>query len=162
MDTPESDIAPDSASGQTPRRGAAGRLADQLKSRSGQLTDAGLAKVAEFAEAKKDDAVERLDAVTGIVRDLADAAGERFGAPVGNFVHRGSDALDAVSQRIARESIEDISGTARNAIVRNPAIALAAVSVAGFFVGRIVKGGLAQSAGRRSSGAATNAVEAAA
>ena len=134
----------------TPRRGAATRLADQLKDRSGQLADFGFAKAAEFAEAKKLGVTEKLDAATGIVHDLADAAGERFGAPVGDAVHRGGKALDAVSRKLQDQSVEDLVGTARGAVVRYPAVALAVVSVAGFLAGRVVKAGLGQSSGRRS------------
>jgi hypothetical protein len=161
MDAPEHDTAPDALLAATPRRGAAGRLFDQVKDRSGQLTDMGLAKAAEIAEAKKDGAVEKLDAATDIVRNFADAAGERFGQPVGDVVHRGGNALDAVSQKLQGQSVEDIVDTARSAVVRYPAVALAAMSVAGFLAGRIVKAGVLQS-GRRSYRVGTNAVEVAA
>jgi len=156
------EAGPEASRGQTARRKAAGGLVDQVKERSGQLTDLGLAKAAELAETKKEGMVDKIDAVSGIVHDLADAAGERFGTPVGDVVHRGGTALQAVSQKLQGQSVEDIVGTARTTIVRYPGVALAAVSVAGFLTGRIVKGGLSQSSRRRSYGSATNAVEAAA
>ncbi|RYG89611.1 MAG: hypothetical protein EON59_01075 [Alphaproteobacteria bacterium] len=162
MDEPAPEARQEAPIAPAAGRGPANRLVDQLKDRSGQLADLGLAKAAELAETKKEGAVEKLDAATGIVRDLADAAGERFGAPVGDVVHRGGNALEAISQKLQDQSVEDIVGAGRSAIVRYPAIALAAVSVAGFLAGRIVKGGLSQSANRRSYGVRISAVEAAA
>lgn len=162
MVAPELDTAPEAPIAPSRGRGAAVRLVDQLKGRSGQLTHIGLAKAAELAAARKDGMVEKLDAASGIVRDLADAAGERFGAPVSRIVNRGGNALDTLSQGIQRQSIEDLVGTARSTIVRYPAVALAAVSVAGFLAGRIVKGGLAHSSDQHSRSAGTNAAEVAA
>jgi len=157
MDEPALEVAEQAPPAPAPRRGATTRLADQLKDRSGQLADFGLAKAAEFAEAKKAGVTDKLDAATGILHDLADTAGDRFGAPVGDAVHRGGKALDTVSRKLQEQSIEDLVGTARGAVVRYPAVALAAVSVVGFLAGRIVKAGLGQSSGRRSYRAGTTA-----
>jgi len=161
MDALEFEAAPEAQPASTPRRRVTGGLVDQVTERSGQLADLGLAKAAEFAETKKEVVVEKLDAATGIVHDLADAAGERFGTPVGDVVHRGGNALGAVSQKLQGQSVEDIVGTARGTIVRHPGVALAAASVLGFLAGRVVKGGLSQSARRPSYGTGKNAAEAA-
>lgn len=144
------------------RRGGASRVVEQLTNRSGQLVDFGFAKAAEFAETRKSGVVEKIDAAADIVGDLADAAGERFGRGVGDVVQRGVDALGSVSRKLDGQSVEDLVGTARTTIVRYPTVALAAVTVVGFLVGRIAKAGLQQSSHGRSYRSGINTVEAAA
>jgi molybdopterin-guanine dinucleotide biosynthesis protein A len=121
-----------------------------------------LAKATEYAESRKETVVGQLDAATGIVREFADTAGERFGEPVAKVLHQGSDALDAVTRKLESQSIEDTVSAARTTIVRYPGIALAVASVAGFLAGRIVKAGLSQPGTRRLPSNDSNVTEVAA
>jgi hypothetical protein len=125
----------------------AARLVEQVKEQASRLTDLGVAKVAELAEARKEAAAQKLDAVGGVVRHFAVAADQSFGDVAGAAVHRGGDVVASVAQTLRRTSVADMADGTRSIIARYPAIAIAAASVVGFAAGRIAKAGLGQAPG---------------
>jgi len=131
------DRAQDSAS-----FGLVGRMKDQ----SGKLVELGVAKIVELADVRKDNAVDKLDAVADVVRNFAEAAEGQFGPAVGRTVRRGSGAIDGVAQTLRDRSISDMAQDSHPIIARYPATAIGAVSLLGFVAGRVAKGGLARSA----------------
>lgn len=123
-------------------RGAAARLAGQLGRQAGELTDQGLTKAAQLIDARKDQAVDQLDTMVGIVREFADGAGEKFGGVAGGAAHRGGDALESMARTLRERGVRDLVVGSRSLISRHPGAAIGAVSVLAFIAGRIAKCGL--------------------
>lgn len=136
---PESGADTSSATSQS---GAATGVIGQLKSQTSRLADLGISKAAEFADGQRQSGVETADTVAEIIREFADAIGDKFGAPAGGVVNRGGDAVAAFARGLEDRSVEDLVEQGRSSIVRHPGAAIAAASVVGFVAGRIVKGGL--------------------
>ncbi|MBC9033897.1 hypothetical protein IAG41_16005 [Sphingomonas sp. JC676] len=124
------------------RRGAAARLADQLKGQTSRLAEQGLAKAADLAEERKAVAVQKLDAVVEVVRSFAESADAEFGGVVGGAVHRGADGIETIAGSLRRQSVGDMVDGTRSVIARHPGVAIGAASVVGFLAGRIAKASL--------------------
>jgi len=136
----------DPEAGSSGTGGGATRLLHQVSTGASRLAEKGVMKVGELAEGRKQEAVQKLDAVVEVIRDFADTAGGAFGEVLGGAVNRGGDAVDTVAQTLRRKSVEDMVGDTRSAIVRHPGVAIGAASLVGFVAGRIAKGGLHQAA----------------
>jgi len=136
----------DAAAGPRPQRGATARLADQVKGRTTKLAQQGLAKAAELAEDRKDEAVQTLDAVVEVVRNFAASAEGEFGGTLGNAVRRGADGIETIAGNLRDRSVGEMVDSTRSVIARHPGLAIGAASLAGFLAGRIAKAGLHQGA----------------
>lgn len=144
MVSAESDIEVRAEDSPSPAPGVAAGLVEQVKSQTGRLADQGLAKVAELAEGRKEDAAQKLDAVVEIVREFATSANSQFGDTVGGAVNRGGDAVEVVAEKLRQNSVGDMVDGTRSIIARHPGLAVGAASLVGFLAGRIAKGGLAR------------------
>ncbi|MDF7773658.1 hypothetical protein P1X14_00230 [Sphingomonas sp. AOB5] len=137
------DIEPEANEGSAPD-GAANRLVEQVKGQAGGLSELAFAKAGEFADGRKQDAVQKLGIVVEVIRDLADGAGDQFGSGVGGLVHRGGDVVETVAQSLDRQSVGDMVDGARSLITRHPGVAIGVASIAGLLIGRIAKAGMRQ------------------
>jgi uncharacterized protein YgfB (UPF0149 family) len=144
MVSAESDIETRAEDSRSPGTGVAAGLVEQVKSQTGRLADQGLAKVAELAEGRKEDAAQKLDAVVEIVRGFAGSADSQFGSTLGGAVNRGGDAVEAVAEKLRQNSVGDMVDGTRAVVARHPGLAVGAASLIGFLAGRIAKGGLAR------------------
>jgi uncharacterized protein YgfB (UPF0149 family) len=144
MVSAESDIEARAEDSRSPGTGVAAGLVEQVKSQTGRLADQGLAKVAELAEGRKEDAAQKLDAVVEIVREFATNADSQFGGTIGEAVNRGGDAVEAVAEKLRQNSVGDMVDGTRAVVARHPGLAIGAASLIGFLAGRIAKGGLAR------------------
>lgn len=141
-----SDTAPAPAPSQPQSNG----LLAQAKGQASKLTDMGLAKAAEFADDKKQAAVQQVQGIADVVREFGDAAGEQFGPAVGGAIGRGGEAVANFAAGLDERSLEDLIDTSRTAITRHPGAALAIAAVAGFAGGRILKGAMERGAATQS------------
>lgn len=142
--------------------GAAVGLVAQVRNQTGRLADQGLAKAAELAEGRKQDAAQKLETVVEVVRTFAGDVDTRFGSVAGGAVNRGGDAVETVARKLRDSSVEDMVDGTRSILSRHPGLAIGAASVLGFLAGRVAKGGLARRQVPRNNNEPVRTTEAAA
>jgi hypothetical protein len=145
----ENIMAATAEASESPQGSGAGRaagtgLADKMRSGAEALAGQGLAKAGEFAETRKEDVAKQLDGVVEVIENFATAADAEFGETVGGAVRQGGAVVGRLAQDMRDTRVEDAVKASRTAIARNPGIAIALASLAGFLGGRIVKAGLTQ------------------
>jgi len=137
--------------GRTEPGGATTRLIEQVRGQAGRLAEQGLAKIADLAEDRKEDAVAKIESVAEVVRGLATAAEAEFGEAVGGAVGRGATGIERVAERLRGQSVGDMVDATRSVIFRHPALAIGAASLTGFLAGRIAKAGFYRGEDKRLS-----------
>lgn len=131
----------------TPRRrsaggtksGLRGAVKDKLAQHGGELRDQAGAKAREYAEQGKAKATETLDGVSRFFDDTARALDDQLGPELGNYVHRAADAVAGFTDVLKQKDVEELLDDAREAVRRNPALAIGAAAAAGFVLMRLIK-----------------------
>ena len=111
------------------------KLVEQRDALKGQAT----AKAREYAEQGKAKATDTLDGLTRFFGDTASALDKQLGPDVGEYAQRAADAVAGFTETLKQKDVEDLLDDAREAVRRNPAIAIGAAAAVGFVLVRLLK-----------------------
>lgn len=126
------------------RRGSAkSSVRTSVKSKLTEQRDAlrgqAQTKAREYAEQGKTKAADALDGVSRFFDDTAATLDQQFGAELGDYVHRAADAVAGFTETLKQKDVEDLFDDAREAVRRNPALAIGAAAAVGFVLVRLLK-----------------------
>jgi ElaB/YqjD/DUF883 family membrane-anchored ribosome-binding protein len=121
------------------KAGLRGAVKDKLAQHGGELRGQAQAKAREYAEQGKSKATETLDGVSRFFDDTARALDSQLGPDLGNYVHRAADAVAGFTDALKQKDVEELLEDARDAVRRNPALAIGAAAAAGFVLMRLIK-----------------------
>ncbi len=123
--------------------GAGGRIRSGVKAKLAEQGDAlrgqAQAKALEYAEQGKSKAADTLDGISRFFDDTARTLDDRLGGDIGAYVHRAADAVAGFTDSLKQKDVEALLEDAREAVRRNPALAIGAAAVAGFVLVRLLK-----------------------
>jgi len=119
----------------TARNTVKAKLAEQGEALRGQAK----AKAREYAEQGKAKATDTLDGVSRFFDETASAVDSQLGAEFGDYVHRAADAVAGFTETLKQKDVEELLEDAREAVRRNPALAIGAAAAAGFVLVRLLK-----------------------
>lgn len=133
----------DAASTGGARRTTRPSARDTVKSKLIEQRDAlkgqAKTKAREYAEQGKVKATDTLDSLTRFFDDTAGALDKQLGADVGDYAHRAAQAVAGFTDALKQKDVEELLDDAREAVRRNPAIAIGAAAAVGFALVRLLK-----------------------
>lgn len=112
---------------------------DKLAKHGGELRGQAEAKAREYAEQGKEKATGALDGVSRFFDDTANTLDDQLGAGLGDYVHRAADAVAGFTETLKQKDVEELLTDARDAVRRNPALAIGAAAAVGFVLVRLIK-----------------------
>lgn len=121
------------------KSGLRSAVKDKLAQQGGELRDQAQAKAREYAEQGRNKATEKLDGVSRFFDDTARALDDQLGPELGGYVHRAADALASFTETLKQKDVNELMDDAREAVRRNPAIAIGAAAAVGFVLMRLIK-----------------------
>lgn len=98
-------------------------------------------KARDYADQGKDKAAGALEGVTKLVDNAAGAIDDKLGAQYGDYARKAAEAVSGVAGTLRSKNVDELFNDARDAVRKNPAIAIGAAAVAGFLLARVVKAG---------------------
>ena len=120
-----------------------GRVRNTVKAKLTEQTEAlrgqAQTKALEYAEQGKVKAADTLDGVSRFFNDTAKALDDQLGGGIGEYVHRAADAVAGFTDALKQKDVEELLDDAREAVRRNPALAIGAAAAAGFVLVRLLK-----------------------
>lgn len=111
------------------------KLAEQSEALRGQARS----KAREYAEQGKSKATDTLDGVSRFFDETASTVDKQLGPDVGDYVHRAADAVAGFTDALKQKAVEELLDEARDAVRRNPALAIGAAAAVGFVLVRLLK-----------------------
>lgn len=111
----------------------AGELSDSAKAYASQAGD----KAKDAASRGKTLAADGLNSVSRAISDVAPQVEERFGATYGDYARRASAKIDQAASALNDKSVDELADAARDAVRKNPAIAVAGAAVVGFMLSKL-------------------------
>lgn len=111
------------------------KLVEQREALKGQAKT----KAREYAEQGKVKAADTLDSLTRFFDDTASALDKQLGSDVGDYAHRAAQAVAGFTDALKQKDVEELLDDAREAVRRNPAIAIGAAAAVGFALVRLLK-----------------------
>lgn len=143
------DVADDVAGGATrAAKKAGGKASDILVDVTGEvadITDKAGDAARSAAATGKGYAADAVHGIAKAAREMADRLAQ--GKPDGesgktaDFARRAADGMESFSARLREKDMAEITEEARDAVRRNPAVAVGAAAVIGFALARFLKGG---------------------
>jgi ElaB/YqjD/DUF883 family membrane-anchored ribosome-binding protein len=121
------------------KSGIRGAVKEKLVQHGGELRGQAQAKAREYAEQGKAKATDTLYGVSRFFDDTARALDDQLGSDLGGYVHRAADAVAGFTDALKQKDVEELLGEARDAVRRNPALAIGAAAAAGFVLMRLIK-----------------------
>lgn len=137
--------------GQEQGRGAASRLAGQVRHQFGRLTQQGVDKATEYAGTGKDQIVTKLVGVADVLESVAGSAEQSYGPQAGDYVRQAAGRLSSFAEDLRGRSVEELFDDSRTAIQNNVGVAVGTAALIGFVAARIAKGGFEDQAPRSES-----------
>jgi ElaB/YqjD/DUF883 family membrane-anchored ribosome-binding protein len=133
----------DQATSGNARRGAKPGVRSTVKSKLAEQGDAlrgqARTKAREYAEQGKSKATDTLDGVSRFFNETASTVDKQLGSDVGDYVHRAAEAVAGFTDALKQKDVEELLDEARDAVRRNPALAIGAAAAVGFVLVRLLK-----------------------
>lgn len=119
--------------------GVRSAVKEKLTEQGSALRGQAQAKAREYAELGKSKAADTLDGFSRFFGDTANALDEQLGPELGEYMHRAADAVAGFTDTLKQKDVEELFEDAREAVRRNPALAIGAAAAAGFVLMRLLK-----------------------
>lgn len=140
MNTPSSIPTPGSS---TPTGAASdsgnATLREKVSQHGGELRDQVAGRARDYAEQGKEKATSLLDGIARFIDDTATSLDSQLGGNVGQYAHRMSGAVAGLTDTLKSKDVEQLVQDAREAVRRNPVVAIGAAAAAGFVLVRLIK-----------------------
>lgn len=114
---------------------AAAKVAEKTAGVRGKAAD----KARDYAVTGKDKATSALDGVVKLVDDAAGTLDDKVGAQYGDYARKASEAIAGVASTLRSKDVDELFADAREAVKKNPAIAIGAAAAIGFVIARVIK-----------------------
>jgi len=120
--------------------GIASTIRDKLGQHGGELKDQALSKAREYATQGKEKATDVLDSVAKLVENTASTLDDKLGS-AGSYAHSAADALTEFAENLRNKDFETLFEDAKEAVRKNPVIAVGAAAAVGFVLVRLLRSG---------------------
>ena len=107
------------------------------------LKDQATDRARELASQGKNKATAALDSVTRLVDEAAGTIDDKIGEQYGAYARRAAEAVQGFASTLRSKEVDELLRDARDAVKKNPAIAISAAAALGFFLARVMKAGSA-------------------
>ncbi len=125
------------------RSGARSGVRDTVKAKFTEQKEAlrgqARTKARDYAEQGKGKAAETLEGISRFFDETASAVDKELGPNIGEYVHRAADAVAGFTDTLKDKDVDELLNEAREAVRRNPALAIGAAAAVGFVLVRLLK-----------------------
>lgn len=111
------------------------KFAEQKEALRGQART----KARDYAEQGKGKATETLEGISRFFDETAASVDKELGPDIGDYVHRAADAVAGFTDSLKDKDVDELLNDAREAVRRNPALAIGAAAAVGFVLVRLLK-----------------------
>ena len=125
------------------RSGARSGVRDTVKTKFTEQKEAlrgqARTKARDYAEQGKGKAAETLESISRFFDETAATVDKELGPNIGDYVHRAADAVAGFTDTLKDKDVDELLNEAREAVRRNPALAIGAAAAVGFVLVRLLK-----------------------
>jgi hypothetical protein len=118
-------------------------VAKKVSEAAAGLKDQATERARDIATQGKDKATAALDSVTRLVDEAAGTIDTKVGEQYGAYARRAAEAVQGFTATLRSKEVDELLRDARDAVKKNPAIAIGAAAALGFFLARVMKAGSA-------------------
>ena len=128
------------------------KLVSQVREQVSTIKSQATTRIRGIADEGKEKATGLLDDFSEVIGEAARAVDGKFGEDYGSYAHRASDAVSSLAEKVRGKSVDDLIDDTRDFVRKSPGIAIGIAAVAGFALMRVIKTGLDDVRGGRTSG----------
>jgi ElaB/YqjD/DUF883 family membrane-anchored ribosome-binding protein len=132
--------------------GGTDRLVAQVRDQVSNLRGQAGGRIRGYADDGKAKATGLLDDFSSVITDAARSVDSTFGEDYGEYAHRAAGAVSSFADTVRAKTVDDIVDDTREFVRKSPGIAIGIAAVAGFALMRVIKSGLDEVRGDRTSG----------
>ena len=102
-------------------------------------------KAATLAQDGKGKGVEGISGLSKIVTENTNVIDEKLGVKYGDYARSAAKTFEDAAAKLEAKDLSELSGDAREAIRKSPALAVGIAAAAGFLISRLFKGSKSES-----------------